>query len=103
MLTFLVVVIILASLLLAFIVLIQNSKGGGLASNFAGQNQVLGVRKTTDFLEKATWTIAALIMILSLTTAIKVQNDYKKSRPAKTEQVDNADKQDQNNQTEEKE
>jgi preprotein translocase subunit SecG len=103
MLTFLVVVIILASLLLAFIVLIQNSKGGGLASNFAGQNQVLGVRKTTDFLEKATWTIAALIMILSLTTAIKVQNDYKKSRPAKTEQVDNADKQDKNNQTEEKE
>ncbi len=103
MLTFLVVVIILASLLLAFIVLIQNSKGGGLASNFAGQNQVLGVRKTTDFLEKATWTVAALIMILSLTTAIKVQNDYKKTRPAKTEQVENADKQGQDNQTEEKE
>jgi len=103
MLTFLVVVIILASLLLAFIVLIQNSKGGGLASNFAGQNQVLGVRKTTDFLEKATWTIAALIMILSLTTAIKVQNDYKKSRPAKTEQTEQTDKQGQDNQTEEKE
>jgi preprotein translocase subunit SecG len=102
MLTFLVVVIILASLLLAFIVLIQNSKGGGLASNFAGQNQVLGVRKTTDFLEKATWTIAALIMILSLTTAIKVQNDYKKSRPAKTEQTEQTDKQSQDNQTEEK-
>jgi preprotein translocase subunit SecG len=106
MLTFLVVVIILASLLLAFIVLIQNSKGGGLASNFAGQNQVLGVRKTTDFLEKATWTIAALIMILSLTTAIKVQNDYKKLRPSKTEQTEQTDQsgdQGQDNQTEDKE
>ena len=106
MLTFLVVVIILASLLLAFIVLIQNSKGGGLASNFAGQNQVLGVRKTTDFLEKATWTVAALIMILSLTTAIKVQNDYKKLRPSKTEQTEQTDQsgdQGQDNQTEDKE
>ena len=106
MLTFLIVVIILASLLLAFIVLIQNSKGGGLASNFAGQNQDLGVRKTTDFLEKATWTIAALIMILSLTTAIKVQNDYKKLRPSKTEQTEQTDQsgdQGQDNQTEDKE
>jgi preprotein translocase subunit SecG len=88
MLTLLVILIILASLLLGFIVLIQNSKGGGLASNFAGQNQVLGVRKTTDFLEKATWTIAAIIMILCLTTALKVKSDYNKSRPVPTEQTE---------------
>lgn len=88
MLTLLVVLIILASLLLAFIVLIQNSKGGGLASNFAGQNQVLGVRKTTDFLEKATWTIAAVIMVLCLSTAILVKNEYRKSRPAETQQTE---------------
>jgi preprotein translocase subunit SecG len=98
MLTFLIVVIILASLLLAFIVLIQNSKGGGLASNFAGQNQVLGVRKTTDFLEKATWTIAALIMVLCLSVAIKVKSDYNKSRPAAQEQTEQTD---QNSNTEE--
>lgn len=89
MLTLLVILIILASLLLGFIVLIQNSKGGGLASNFAGQNQVLGVRKTTDFLEKATWTIAAVIMVLCLTTAIKVKSDYNKDynkgRPSATQ------------------
>ncbi|PKP20950.1 MAG: preprotein translocase subunit SecG [Bacteroidetes bacterium HGW-Bacteroidetes-20] len=85
MLTLLVILIILASLLLGFIVLIQNSKGGGLASNFAGQNQVLGVRKTTDFLEKATWTIAAVIMVLCLTTAIKVKSDYNKGRPSATQ------------------
>jgi preprotein translocase subunit SecG len=88
MLTFLIVVIILASLLLAFIVLIQNSKGGGLASNFAGQNQVLGVRKTTDFLEKATWTMAGLIMFLCLTVAVKVKSDYNKTRPAVQEQTE---------------
>ena len=88
MLTLLVILIILASLLLAFIVLIQNSKGGGLASNFAGQNQVLGVRKTTDFLEKATWTIAAVIMVLCLSTAIKVKSDYNKGRSTETQQTE---------------
>lgn len=82
MVTLLVIVIILASLLLGFIILIQNSKGGGLASNFAGQNQVLGVKRTTDFLEKATWTIAAVIMVLCLTIAIIVRNEAKSLRPS---------------------
>ena len=77
----LLVIIILASLLLGFIILIQNSKGGGLASNFAGQNQVLGVKRTTDFLEKATWTIAAVIMVLCMTIAIIVRNEAKSLRP----------------------
>lgn len=98
MLTFLIVVIILASLLLAFIVLIQNSKGGGLASNFAGQNQVLGVRKTTDFLEKATWTMAGVIMVLCISVAIKVKSDYNKSKPVmqeQTEQTSNANTEEQ--------
>jgi preprotein translocase subunit SecG len=62
--SFLIVVIILASLLLAFIVLIQNSKGGGLASNFSGSNSFMGVRKTTDFVEKATWTLAGALLLL---------------------------------------
>ena len=98
MLTFLIVVIILASLLLAFIVLIQNSKGGGLASNFAGQNQVLGVRKTTDFLEKATWTMAGVIMVLCISVAVKVKSDYNKSKPVmqeQTEQTSNANTEEQ--------
>ena len=50
------ILIVIASILLTLLVLVQNSKGGGLASGFASSNQVLGVRKTTDFLEKATWT-----------------------------------------------
>ena len=98
--------IIVCAVLLVLVVLVQNSKGGGLASGFGQGNQVMGVKKTADFLEKATWTIAALIMILSLTTAIKVQNDYKKLRPSKTEQTEQTDQsgdQGQDNQTEDKE
>ena len=50
----LVILVVLASILMVLIVLIQNSKGGGLASSFAASNQIMGVRKTTDVLEKAT-------------------------------------------------
>ena len=66
--TFLTILILIASLLMIGIVLIQKSKGGGLASNFAGSNQIMGVRKTTDVVEKATWIIAVVIMILSIST-----------------------------------
>ena len=52
--------------LMCLIVLIQNSKGGGLASGFASSNQIMGVRKTADFLEKATWGLAVAIFALSL-------------------------------------
>jgi protein translocase SecG subunit len=53
--TLFVIFIVIASLLMIGIVLIQESKGGGLASNFSSSNAILGVRKTTDFVEKATW------------------------------------------------
>ena len=64
--TAIVTLIVIVAILLTLIVLVQNSKGGGLASNFSGSNQVMGVRKTTDFLEKATWTLAATLLILSI-------------------------------------
>jgi preprotein translocase subunit SecG len=60
------ILIVIASILLTLLVLVQNSKGGGLASGFASSNQVLGVRKTTDFLEKATWTLVAVVLLLSV-------------------------------------
>lgn len=63
---FLTILIVLLSILLIFIVLVQNSKGGGLSSGFSASNQVMGVRKTTDFLEKATWTLAILVSVLSV-------------------------------------
>ncbi|MFO8233791.1 MAG: preprotein translocase subunit SecG [Bacteroidales bacterium] len=66
------VLIIIVSVLMVLIVLVQNSKGGGLASNFASSNQVMGVRKTADFLEKATWTLAVALLILSLLASMTI-------------------------------
>lgn len=63
------ILILIASILMCFIVLIQNSKGGGLASGFASSNQIMGVRKTTDLLEKTTWGLAIAMVILSVATA----------------------------------
>ncbi|MEN8224579.1 MAG: preprotein translocase subunit SecG [Bacteroidota bacterium] len=60
------VLILMISALIILVVLVQNSKGGGLASNFSGSNQYMGVRKTADFLEKATWTLAIALLVLSL-------------------------------------
>ena len=67
--TLFIVLIVLASLLMIFIVLIQESKGGGLASNFSGSNSIMGVRKTTDFIEKATWGLAAAMVVFSIVCA----------------------------------
>lgn len=64
--TLFVVLILIICVLLVLIVLVQNSKGGGLASNFSSSNQFMGVRKTTDFLEKATWTLASALLVFSL-------------------------------------
>ena len=65
----LVCLIVLAAVLMCFIVLIQNSKGGGLAAGFASSNQIMGVRKTTDVLEKATWGLAIFMVVLSIASA----------------------------------
>ena len=67
--TLFVILIVIAAILMIGIVLIQESKGGGLSSSFAGYNQVAGVRKTTDFIEKATWGLAAAMVILSIVCA----------------------------------
>ena len=67
--TLLLVLIILAAILMVGIVLIQESKGGGLASNFASYNQIGGVRKTTDFIEKMTWGLAAAMVVISILCA----------------------------------
>ncbi|MDR3296623.1 MAG: preprotein translocase subunit SecG, partial [Prevotellaceae bacterium] len=63
---FLTILILVISVLLILVVLVQNSKGGGLAANFASPTPTMGVRRTTDFLEKATWTLAGSILVLSL-------------------------------------
>ncbi len=77
------ILILIVCLLLVLIVLVQNSKGGGLASNFSGAGQVMGVRKTADFLEKSTWTLAVALILFSIfaVAAIPhVQKDVPESR-----------------------
>jgi len=66
------VLIVVTCIFTILIVLVQNSKGGGLASNFSSSNQYMGVRKTADFLEKATWTLGAALIILSLLAGITI-------------------------------
>ncbi len=86
---FITIIILLAAILMILIVLVQNSKGGGLASGFSSSNQYMGVRKTTDFLEKATWTLAGTIIVLSILTAkfttsrtTQVQSQVEVEQPA---------------------
>lgn len=64
--TVLVILIVVLAILMCFIVLIQESKGGGLASSFSASNQIMGVRKTTDLVEKITWGLAAGMVVLSV-------------------------------------
>ena len=68
--TILTVLVLVASVLVTLIVLLQNGKGGGLASNFVAGNQTFGVRQTADILEKITWGLAAFILVISVVTAL---------------------------------
>ena len=71
---FIVILILIVSIVLALVVLVQNSKGGGLAANFSAPNQIMGVRKTTDFLEKLTWGLAIALVVLSLIATITINS-----------------------------
>ena len=72
--TVLVILILVVSVLLGLVVLVQNSKGGGLISNFGSANQMMGVRQTTDFLEKATWTMAVILVVLCLMSSMSIKS-----------------------------
>lgn len=69
MFTFITILIFIDCLLLTGVILIQESKGGGLASGFSSSNQIMGVQRTGDFLEKATWSLAIALLVLSLAAA----------------------------------
>lgn len=66
---FIVIIAVIVAILLALVVLVQNPKGGGLATGFQGVAQVGGVQRTTDFLEKATWYLCAGLFILCLVSS----------------------------------
>ncbi len=76
MVTLLTILIAITSVLLIFIILIQNPKGGGVDSTFGGQgaNQMFGAAKSTDFIEKLTWGLTIVLFILCIITAIIVNS-----------------------------
>jgi preprotein translocase subunit SecG len=88
------ILIIITSILLVLVVLVQNPKGGGLSSSFGGGagNQIMGAKKTTDFLEKATWTLAIALISLSLLSnfAIPRANMEDSVEIKAQDQIDNA-------------
>ena len=78
------ILVIIASIILGLIVLIQNPKGGGLSSSFGGfGNQLMGVKQTTDVLEKGTWLFAAIVGILCLVSPAFIPKDGEGSAPNK--------------------
>ena len=87
---FISILILIASILLILIVLIQNSKGGGLASGFSSSNQIMGVRKTTDFLEKATWTLAGVVIVLSIVITAFIPRSENTNQSEIKQQVNDA-------------
>jgi preprotein translocase subunit SecG len=89
--TLIIVLIFIVCILLILIVLVQNSKGGGLASNFQASNQIMGVRKTTDFLEKATWVLAGSLLLLSIMgSAFIPRENMIQERSRVQDQIENA-------------
>lgn len=79
---FFLVLITIVCFLLIVVVMVQNPKGGGLSSTLGGSQMMGGVQKTTDFLDKSTWTLAGLLIVLVLLSTLSFpgmmgQNDSK--------------------------
>ncbi len=84
------ILVIIACFLQILIVLVQNSKGGGLAANFTSAGQSMGIRKTADFLEKATWTLASAILILCVVATATIPRGTVSARSRIENQIQNA-------------
>ena len=80
-----IVLIFIVCILLIFSVLVQNSKGGGLTSSFASSGQIMGVRRTADFLEKATWYLAAALLVFSVVASMTIPRDTADPNKSKIE------------------
>ena len=85
------ILIILTCVLLVLVVLVQNPKGGGISSGIIGSGQVMGVKKTTDFIERLTWGLALSLVILCLIAGLTLPNkDVRGLGTTMQEQVDNS-------------
>jgi len=85
------ILIILTCVLLVLVVLVQNPKGGGISAGIIGTGQVMGVKKTTDFIEKLTWGLALTLVLLCLIAGMTLPNKNERGLGTSLqEQVDNA-------------
>jgi preprotein translocase subunit SecG len=87
---FISIIVIIACVLQVLVVLVQNSKGGGLAANFTSAGQSMGIRKTADFLEKATWTLAGTILILCVVATATIPRGSTTERSRIENSIQNA-------------
>src|SRR4051812_5148095 len=92
MFTVLTVLIVIACVLIVLVVLAQNAKGGGLAAGFTGGSQMMGVKKTTDFIEKLTWGLAIALVVLCLGASLSLSSHGggKDNSSSLSEQAENA-------------
>jgi preprotein translocase subunit SecG len=86
---FISILVIVACVLQILIVLVQNSKGGGLAANFTSAGQTMGIRKTADFLEKSTWTLAGAILLLCVVTTATIPRGGEQQKSRIQRQIEN--------------
>jgi preprotein translocase subunit SecG len=85
------ILIILTCVLLVLVVLVQNPKGGGISSGLIGSSQVMGVKKTTDFIEKLTWGLALSLVLLCLIAGMTLPNKEERGiGTSMQEQIDNS-------------
>jgi preprotein translocase subunit SecG len=83
-------IVIFICVLLVLIVLVQNPKGGGLASSFSSSNQFMGVKRTADFIEKATWGLAAGLLVLSIIAILLPRGEGTQQQQSKIQdRIDN--------------
>lgn len=86
--TWILIIGIIVAIILMLVVLVQNPKGGGLATNFSQGNQIFGVEKTTDIVEKITWGGALLIVVISLVAASYNNSKSAQNNKPATEQTE---------------
>ncbi len=86
---FITVLILFVCIILIRIVLVQNPKGGGLASSFSSSNQFMGVKRTADFVEKATWILAGSLLVLSILATILPRTSVQQEQSRIQDKVEN--------------
>ena len=90
------VLMIITCILLVLIIMVQNPKGGGLSSAFGGGNQIMGARKTSDFLEKTTWTLAIILVSFALLSNFFIPRNNSQNQSIVQDGVNSTEKIDDN-------